>query len=251
MKTFLLTMMVSFSAFAARPAVYTDLLDYVIAAPDQGESATCIYVGSTGAKEILANKKHDLKHQMPGDRFDISERFLIWQKSWDSPGDRVEAQVRKFNWGEAVHISDLPFNAYNPDGTYDSRVWNRPPGFSQLPRITVPKIETKKLFVRGGKWDTFVLKPGDVELIKKTLWETKSPVLVNYNDTNYWHVITIIGYDDSIQDASCYETLPEDCAKNQEGAFYIRDSFGVPTELRDTDWFRVKGNAAFSVMLAN
>ena len=94
------------------------------------------------------------------------------------------------------------------------------------------------------------LQPGDVELIKQTLWNTKSPVLINYNDTNYWHVITIIGYDDSIQDASCYETLPEDGAKNQEGAFYIRDSFGVPTELRDTDWFRVKGNAAFSVMLA-
>ena len=183
MKTFLLTMMVSFSAFAARPAVYTELLDYVIAAPDQGESATCIYVGSTGAMEILANKKYDLKHQMPGDRFDISERFLIWQKSWNTPGDRVEAQIRKFNWGEAVHISDLPFNAYNPDGTYDSRVWNKPPAFSQLPRIKVPKIETKKIFVRGGKWDTFVLKPGDVELIKQTLWNTKSPVLINYNDT--------------------------------------------------------------------
>lgn len=235
----------------ARPSSYTELLEYVIAAPDQGKTATCIYVGSTGAMEILANKKHDLKHQMPGDQFDLAEQFLIHQKSARVPGHRVEAQVRKFNYGEAIHASHIPFVAWNEDGTPNRGVWTKPPGFAQLPRLSVPKIVTERLMVRGEKWDMNVMRPGDVEAIKQALWKYKSPILINYNDTNFWHVITIVGYDDDLQTAACYDnTPPEECAKTQEGAFYVRDSFGVPVESRDTDWFRVKANAAFVVRLA-
>lgn len=245
-----LVTVVTTSVFA-RPSSYTELLDYVIQAPNQGKTATCIYVGSTGAMEILANKKHGLKNQRPGDRFDLAEQFLIHQKAARAPGHRVEAQVRKFNYGEAIHASYMPFEAWNPDGSVNRSVWNKPPGYAQLPRMEVPQIETLRLMVRGDKWDTYVMKPGDVEAIKQALWKYKSPVLINYNDTNFWHVITIVGYDDSIQDAACYDNTPAaECAKNQEGAFYVRDSFGVPVELRDTDWFRVKANAAFVVKLA-
>ncbi|MBY0517874.1 MAG: hypothetical protein K2P81_13270 [Bacteriovoracaceae bacterium] len=248
MKTLLFALLISTSVFA-RPQVYTELLDYVIQAPDQGETATCLFVGSTGAMEILANKKHHLKHQRPGDRFDLAEQFLIWQKDWNEPGHRVETPIRKFNYGEAIHASDLPFVAWNPDGSVNNRVWKYPPGFQTLPRIEVPKIKTEQLFVRGGKWDTYVLKKGDIELIKEALWKYKSPILVNYNDEGFWHVITIIGYDDTLQDAACYDTPQEECEQTQDGALYIRDSFGVPTEARDADWFRVKGNAAFVVRL--
>jgi hypothetical protein len=235
----------------ARPAAYTELLDYVIAAPDQGKTATCLYVGSTGAMEILLNKKHDLKHQRSGDRFDLGEPFLIHQPQWNSNAHRVERVVLKFNHGKAIHASNLPWEAWLPDGvTPDRSVWNRPPGYAQLPRISVPKVQTQKLFVRGDKWDTNVLKRSDVEMVKEALWTHRAPVLINYNDSGFWHIITIVGYDDSIQEAACYETNPAECAKNQDGAFYIRDSFGVPIETRDTDWFRIKGSAAFVVKLA-
>lgn len=249
MHIFLLGLLAATSAFA-RPSAYTELLDYVIAAPDQGKTGTCLYVGSTGAMEILANKKNDLKHQRQGDTFDIAEQFLIFQKAARVPGHRVEAAVRRFNYGEAVHASYMPFAAWNADGTVNRSIWNKPPGFSQFPRMEVPKIETLRLFVRGEKWDMNVLKQGDVEAVKEALWKYKSPVLINYNDTGYWHVITIVGYDDNLQTAACYDNTPAtECAKNQEGAFYVRDSFGVPVESRDTDWFRVKGNAAFVVKL--
>jgi hypothetical protein len=234
----------------ARPPVYTDLLDHVIESPHQGKTATCLYVGSTGAMEILLNQKYGLKHQRPGDRFDLAEPFLIHQKAWNSNSHRVEKAFLKFNHREAMHASDLPWTAWLPDGTPDRSVWNLPPGFSKLPRFAVPRVKTQRLFVRGEKWDTHVLKPGDVETVKQALWAHKSPVLINYNDSGFWHVITIIGYDDSVQGAPCYETEAEECAKNQEGAFYIRDSLGVPTELRDTDWFRIKGSAAFVLKLA-
>lgn len=252
----LVSLLLSFSFVATaaepRPAAYTDLLDYVIEAPDQGKTATCLYVGSTGAMEILLNQKYDLKDQRPGDRFDLAEQFLIFQKDWTYPGQRVEAAIRRFNWGEAVHASDLPFVAWNADGTPNRGVWNEPPGFDQLPRMQVPKVETIKLFSRGKtKWSTYVLSNADVELVKQSLWKYKSPVLINYNDTNFWHVITIVGYDDNLQTAACYDnTPPQECAKNQTGAFYVRDSFGVRVESRDADWFRIKGNTAYVVRLA-
>ena len=84
-------------------------------------------------------------------------------------------------------------------------------------------------------------------MIKDALWKYKSPVLINYNDEDYWHVILIVGYDDRIPGA-CYDTDPKEC-EGDIGSFYVRDSFGVRVELRDYDWFRVKGNAAFVVKL--
>lgn len=234
----------------ARPERYTELVDYVIQAPDQGETATCLFMGSTGAMEILLNKKHNLRDQRPGDRFDLAEQFLIHQREWTTSKHRFENQLLKFNWGEAVHASHIPFEARLPDGTVNNSVWRRPAGFATLPRIKVPKVETERLFVKGrNRWSTFVLSTQDIETIKQALWKHKTPVLVNYNDEFFWHVITIVGYDDTTQDAPCYDTPQVECDKNAQGAFYIRDSFGVPVEIRDTDWFRVKGNAAFVTRL--
>ena len=233
------------NAHAARPSRYVELLDYVIESPDQGETATCLFVGSTGAMEILLNKKYGLKDQRPGDKFDLAEQFLIFQKSWSSPTWHTSAFM-KFNWGESIHSSDLPFDAYNEDGTDNFRVWNYPPGFDTLPRLKYSmKVETETLFVKGGKWATYVLTNADVEKVKNALWESKNPILVNYNDEGFWHIVTIVGYDDHMR-GDCYDTDIEECRKDL-GSFYVRDSFGVKIEVRDYDWFRVKANAAFIV----
>ena len=59
-------------------------------------------------------------------------------------------------------------------------------------------------------------------------------------------MILIVGYDDRMP-GLCYDTDPKEC--KGMGSFYVRDSFGVRVELRDYDWFRLKGNAAFVVKL--
>jgi C1A family cysteine protease len=107
-------------------------------------------------------------------------------------------------------------------------------------------VETIKLFELGNKWSTLVLDQSHIQLIKEALWTYKSPILVNYNDENFWHVILIVGYDDNLPGV-CYDTSPKECSGL--GSFYVRDSFGLRIELRDYDWFRVKGNAAFVVKL--
>lgn len=237
---FLVTLILTSAAAIARPASYTELLDYVTEAPDQGDTNTCLFVASTGAIELIANKAAGIKNPEPFGTYDLAESFTINAPTTVSKSF-IETPVLKYNRGQAVHISHWPFEAWN--GTYvNQSVWSQHPNFSKLPRITVPKVETIKLFQFGDRWSTYVLNDTHVEMIKEALWKHKSPVIVNYNDEYYWHVILIVGYDDNLP-GECYDTDPKEC-EGDIGSFYIRDSFGVKVEVRDYDWFRVKGNAA-------
>jgi hypothetical protein len=243
---FLVTLILSSAAAMARPASYTELLDYVTEAPDQGDTNTCLFIASTGAIELIANKAAGIKNPAPFGPYDLAESFTINSPTTISKSF-IETPVLKYNRGQAVHISHWPFEAWN--GTYVNKsVWSQHPNFSKLPRITVPKVETIKLFQFGNRWSTNVLNDTHVEMIKEALWKHKSPVIVNYNDEYYWHVILIVGYDDNLP-GECYDTDPKEC-EGDIGSFYIRDSFGVKVELRDYDWFRVKGNAAAVVKAA-
>jgi hypothetical protein len=231
----------AFCSYAvARPSSYSELLDYVQEAPDQGETNTCLFVASTGAMELLANKANGLKDPKPFGPYDLSESYVIWaddtvKKSF------FETPVLRFNKGYGIHIRDWGYEAWFKNGINKS-VWNKHPQYSKLPKVPLPEIETIKLFEMGNRWSTYILDDNHVEQIKEALWKYKSPVIINYNDEGFWHVILIVGYDDQLP-GDCYDTDPKEC-EGDIGSFYIRDSFGVKVELRDYDWFRVKGNAA-------
>jgi hypothetical protein len=228
-----------------RPSAYTDLLDYVQEAPDQGDTNTCLFIASTGAVELLANKFHGITDPQPYGPFDLSESYVI-HAPHGAGSSFFEKPVLRFNHGKAVHVAHWPFEAWKGSQVNHS-VWNRHPDFNRLPRMEVPSVETIKLFQYGNRWSTHVLNRNEIEDIKQALWTYKSPVLVNYNDEGYWHVVLIVGYDDQLP-GQCYDTHPKECA-GDIGSFYVRDSFGVKVEVRDYDWFRVKGNAAFVVKL--
>lgn len=236
----------AFSVHASdRPDHYEELLDYVQQAPDQGEAATCLFMANTGAMELLANKKNGIKNPEPYGKYDLAESFIMWAKSQVGAKSFFDAPVLRFNGGYGIHTSYWPFEAWT-DGRINYSVWDRHPEMDTLPRIELPQVETIKLFEYGNRWTTRVLKKDHIEQIKDALWTHKSPVLVNYNDEGFWHVILIVGYDDRLP-GTCYDTPQSECSG--VGSFYIRDSFGIKAELRDYDWFRVKGNAAFVVKL--
>lgn len=226
------------------PEHYSELIDYVQEAPDQGEVGTCLFMANTGAMELLANKKDDIKNPASFGKYDLAESFSMWAPSKGSPHSFFDAPVLKLS-GEGIHISHWPFEAWT-DGRINYSVWDAHPEMRKLPRVSLPEVETIKLFQYGNKWSTYVLKETHIQKIKEALWKYKSPVLVNYNDEGYWHVILIVGYDDRLPGV-CYDTDPSECSG--KGSFYIRDSFGIKVELRDYDWFKVKGNAAFVVKL--
>lgn len=227
------------------PDHYDELIDYVQEAPDQGEAATCLFMGNTGAMELLANKKAGIKNPEPYGKYDLSESFIMWMKDTGEAKSFFDAPVLRFNHGYGIHISHWPFEAWT-NGQVNRSVWNRHPQMNSLPRIDLPQVETIKLFQYGNKWSTYVLEDSHVEMIKEALWKYKSPVLINYNDTGFWHVILIVGFDDRMPGV-CHDTPQDEC--RGKGSFYVRDSFGVRAELRDYDWFRAKGNAAFVVKL--
>ena len=202
-------------------------------------------MASTGALELLLNRRDKIKNPKVGGKNDLSESFLIWQKDfWDAETHAehfIEEVVIRFNYGDAVHNSAWPYNAYNPDGTDSMEVWNKHPDFATLPRIKVPQVKTTLLFARGKKYATYVLLPEDVLAVKASLVKSQSPVIINYNEDGYWHVILIVGYDDR-KKGECYEIEEQECAK--KGVFYVRDSNGKKIEARDYNWFLYKANAA-------
>lgn len=241
-KLFLATsIFLAFSSVAfARPSSYTELLDYVQEAPDQGDTNTCLFVASTGAMELIANKENGIKNPKPYGPFDLSESYVMWAKDTYQKSF-IETPVLRFNNGYGIHVKDWGYEAWNQTRVNQS-VWSKHPQFLTLPRLPLPEVETIKLFQFGNRWATRVLKQDHVEQVKEALWKYKSPIIINYNDEGYWHVILIVGYDDNLP-GECYDTDPKEC-ESDIGSFYIRDSFGIKVELRDYDWFRVKGNAA-------
>lgn len=237
----------SLNLFAANflPERYTELLPFVQEAPDQGDTATCLYMGSTGAVELLLNKKYNIQYPKENDIFDISEIFTI-NHSTRYSGSWHEMGVARFNSGWAIASKDLEFNAWTPSGENNRSVWRRPSNFYSLPRIEInEKFKTHRLFVKGrNRYSKYVLTHKDIDLVKSSLVNSNSPILINYNHNGWWHVVNIVGFDDHAK-GECLHTPQNECSG--KGSFYVRDSLGKKTHLRDYDWFRVNGNAAFIV----
>jgi hypothetical protein len=237
------------NTFARDVRKHISLLPFVQEAPDQGDTATCLFMGSTGSVELLLNKKYNIRFPNSGDLFDFSERFTInhsarYSGSWHQMG------VARFNDGWSILDNDLPFTAWTTDGQVNRSVWKRPSDFYKLPRVEFSeRFKSTKLFVKGrNRYSKYVLNQKDIQKIKDTLDKTNSPILVNYNHRGWWHVVNIVGYDDGVK-GECLHTPNTECSG--VGAFYVRDSLGKDTHLRDYDWFRVNGNAAFVVEMIN
>ncbi len=231
---------------SALPVKHTKLLDYVQPGPDQGKTGTCAFVAATGAMELLLNKMHDIKEPVTYGPYDLSEPFLI-HSPYETPEGKTffEAVLYKFNAaGYSVPAAEWPLLAWM-DGERNMSAWHNQ-DHSRMTRIEVPKIKTKRLFYHENRWATEVLDLDDIEEMKEALVKHNSPILVNYKDNKYWHVILVVGYDDRIE-GDCYQTTPKECNQSV-GSFYVRDSFGTTVEVRDYDWFVKKGNSAFVVL---
>lgn len=246
---FIMILLLSSSLYAKRteyPSKYTELIKYVQPAPQQGHTGTCLYVASTGAIELILNKKNKIKNPVPYGPNDLSESFLINAPFYyPSDGKSLwERIVLKFNNGFGIHIDDWPFDAWI-NFRVNRQVWDDR-DITHFKKIYVPKIDTEKLFSFGNKWTTHVLDESHIDLIKKELWGNKSPIMVNYNHDGYWHMVLIVGYDDRLP-GSCLLISSDECERDL-GSFYVRDSAeGMGISVRDYDWFKTLGNTAIVI----
>lgn len=237
------TLFLTFFSFAVLADSHTNLLPYVQEAPDQGKTGACLFMASTGAMELLLNRLNGVENPQIGGEYDLSENYLInAPRTVPSSKSFFERPIYRFK-GEAVHNSEWPFEAWN--GEEPNRdVWVSR-DTTEMKKIEVPDLETRRLFNMGDRYATDVLKAEHIERVKEALKKWNSPILINYKDNKYWHVILIVGFDDEAE-GECYQISEEDCQISQ-GSFYVRDSFGKRYELRDYDWFLKKANAAFVV----
>lgn len=239
------------SAFSALPSKHKSLLPFVQPAPDQGETTTCLFMASTGAMELIANRRNGITNPKKNGPYDLSEPWLIHQREEgiDGGGYFIEYPVHVFNReGGAVLNKDWPFNAWIKKDEIDWSAWQYRDD-SGMKRVKLPKVKTKEVFIAGSKYATGVATMKEVNLVRETLVKYDSPILINYIDDDYWHVILIVGYDDEA-DGTCYEIEKALCKKTR-GAFYVSDSDGLGVQLRDYDWFMSQVNAAAVVMETN
>ena len=236
-------------AHPAFGASNTELNDYVIPSPNQGDAGTCAFMAATGAMEILIAKKNGAKFPQPEGPFDISERYTISAPESSRSKSWFENYFLKFDSGEAVLQKDMPYEFYLSNGDMNYGVWNFPSNFHTAPRIQLPKIDTVFLFSAGGKYSRNVLNPSHIDIVKKALDQYRSPIIAVGNDEEYWHVVVITGYDDEATDGDCYELAPSACA-GKRGAFYVRDSFGLGLEKRSYEWFLRRQSGAAVARLA-
>ena len=229
------------------PSHYTELNDYVIEAPNQGQVNTCLFMGATGAMEILLNKKMGIHHPEVNGPTDISERYTISEAFSSRSRSWFEDAFLKFDSGEAVLTRDMPFESFTENGDINYDVWNVPSNFYTAPRIQLPKVETVFLF-SFDKYSRGVLDSTHLQKVKEALVKYQSPIITVGNDEDYWHVTVIVGFDDRIQ-GDCYELDSKIC-QGKKGAVYVRDSFGTRLEARSYEWFLRRQNSAAVAMLA-
>jgi hypothetical protein len=241
-------LMSSVAQAADLPARYVELNDYVVEAPNQGQVNTCLFMGATGAMEVLLNKKLGIKHPKVKGDTDISERYTISEVSSNRSKSWFEDAFLKFDSGEAVLTRDMPFESFDEYGDIDYGMWNVPSNFDTAPRIKLPKVDTVFLFAVGNKYSRGVLTDSYVKQVKEALVKYQSPVITVGNDEDYWHVTVITGYDDTVE-GDCYEIDSKICA-GKKGVFYVRDSFGVRLEARSYEWFIRRQNSAAVAKLA-
>ncbi len=229
------------------PARYTELNDYVLVAPNQGQVNTCLFMAATGAMEILLNKKLGIRNPQVNGSTDISERYTISESSSNRSRTWFEDAFLKFDSGEAVLTRDMPFESFTEKGDINYSVWNVPSIFDTAPRIKLPKVETVYLF-SYDKYSRGVLSQSHLEQVKEALVKHQSPIIAVGNDEDYWHVTVIVGYDDHLE-GDCYELDSKIC-RGKKGAVYVRDSFGTRLEARSYEWFLRRQNSAAVAKLA-
>jgi hypothetical protein len=235
----------------------TELLDVVLASPNQYDAGSCLFMATTGAAEILLGQHVPIEQvQYLGDT-DLSERFLM------NASDYVPAVETQWFFTDLVYAynvlggsmldRDYPM-ATAVDGSYLTVYYSwtndLPDDWEEL-LAPVPPIERTTIFADPAKstssqWNVALMDDRHVERIKYELRTRKAPVIVVYNHYLYWHANMIVGYDDTVDTDGCpmvessldyfedegatgYVTKIEDHMAElggctSQGVFYVRDS---------------------------
>ena len=103
------------NSIEVNPSSDKDLMEYVMASPNQFDAGTCLFMSSTGAMEILMNQHRDMSQvDYMGDT-DLSERFLMNASDYVPREDldyTITDVTETYNYfGGSLLSRDYPFTA--------------------------------------------------------------------------------------------------------------------------------------------
>jgi len=203
------------------------LVPFVLAAPDQTEAGSCLYMSLTGAVEVLLAHLNPQMPRTADGPLDLSERWVM-----NASGDsrltkgirhwRVDS-VQLFNnmkeippnsayrFTKGWYTTDsngsyVKSNANTKDAIYDTPYnWIDERDQAGPERVKLPTFTRQVLFEdpTDDSWDVGVAPIDLVDQIKTALRTTHSPVQVIYNHYGYWHAHLIVGYDDEAPTDGC------------------------------------------------
>lgn len=256
---------------------HKNLLKYVIAAPNQENAGSCLYMANTGAMEILLNQAKEADGQVIDTAIDggsdLSEAHLMNLVRNSSFNTDIRP-ILTYNHTGHSGILNQSFPFFNQGNGNNAREnWGR--DIPSTTGVSLPEVKLTPIF--GGtsvsddsKWDVAVMNDSHVEQVKAELRKDR-PVVAVYNHLGIWHVVVLVGYDDNAT-AHCdfvnsfvrrssirashrnrvAAALDQNGGCRSQGVFYVRDSLGLGEraakyERRTYDWFQYLGNHAYAV----
>lgn len=207
---------------------FSELVPFVLLAPDQEEAGSCLYMSLTGIAEWYLAKQNPKLSRAPEGPLDLSERYLMNIAGLEEDENGMENwktdSIYLFNnhRSESILNRDYPFAKgwYRRDeqgeivpsqrgetgAAYDaSYSWiDERHKAEGAPRVRLPKFSREVIFAdpEDNQWNTGIIPSGVVEKVKQALRSGK-PVHVIYNHFGYWHANIVLGYDDAFDNQSC------------------------------------------------
>ena len=211
-------------------ATHKDLIEYVLASPNQFDAGSCLFMTTTGAMELLVHQHTDLDDVEYNGDTDLSERFLMAAYQ-DVPSSVMRYWLTDTMYtynhvGGSMLNRDYPFTAgyvretasgnlepcdASDSGAYYSCSYNwfdeRPSDWEEQ-LVKMPTVERTIAFTdpsrsASSQWNVGLMDDEDVDKIKYLLRTRRAPVVVIYNHYLYWHADLIVGYDDTVQTNGC------------------------------------------------
>lgn len=208
---------------------YTELLPYLLPAPDQLEAGSCLYMSHTGNVEWWLNRLQGNRNPVPNGSTDLSERFTM-NLSRSSLATKIQnpltdsIELFNLNGGQSILNQAYPFTkgwVKKVDGRYQKAQpgetgakysttynWLDERALVTQSPILLPRFEREVLFKDpdDNRWALNTMPSDIVETVKKKLRQRKAPVLVVYNHYLTWHAVMIVGYDDLADSNGCQFT---------------------------------------------
>lgn len=204
---------------------FSELVPYVLRAPDQDDAGSCLYMSLTGIAEWWLARLNPGVSRLPDGPIDLSERHLMnlsnsskvklhdWKTDsyeiLNDAGAMAPNSAYRFTkgWYKVGVDGDYEPAKPNSKGAEYGTAYNWIDELNpKLSRVNIPRFQREIIFAdpESNQWNTGTMPTDIAERIKSALLRNKAPVQVIYNHFGYWHANFIVGFDDGADNANCH-----------------------------------------------